>query len=114
MIFYTPNHIAISIVDLATVYCIITAVETLTAGFPIEAVEVSMTSMFSLYGVLIAVAGAATTLTRLLPFWCQIIVGYPIIEWMGAKALLKGDLQAPLSVKPLAFLTNAPFQNETS
>ena len=93
MIFYSLNFTGISLIDLATVYCIVTTVETLTAGFPVGAVEVTMTSLFSLYGVPIAVAGAATTLTRLLTFWCQIIVGYPLIEWIGAKALLKGNLQ---------------------
>lgn len=86
-------------VDLATVYCIVTTVETLTAGFPVGAVEVTMTSLFSLYGVPIAVAGAATTLTRLLTFWCQIIVGYPLVEWIGAKSLIKGNLQNPVVMK---------------
>lgn len=95
MIFYSLNFTSISIIDLATVYCIITTVETLTAGVPVGAVEVTMTSMFSLYGVPIAVAGAATTLTRLLTFWCQIIVGYPLVEWIGAKSLLTGNIQNP-------------------
>ena len=95
MIFYSLNFTAISLVDLATVYCIITTVETITAGIPVGAVEVTMISLFSLYGVPIAIAGAATTLTRLLTFWCQVIVGYPLVEWIGAKSLLKGNLQAP-------------------
>ena len=103
MIFYSLNFTGISIIDLATVYCIVTTVETLTAGFPVGAVEVTMTSLFSLYGVPIAVAGAATTLTRLLTFWCQVIVGYPLIEWVGAKALLKDGLQTPV------VLTSAPI-----
>jgi hypothetical protein len=99
MIFYSLNFTGISMVDLATVYCIVTTVETLTAGFPVGAVEVTMTSLFSLYGVPIAVAGAATTLTRLLTFWCQIIVGYPLVEWIGAKSLIKGNLQNPVVMK---------------
>ena len=95
MIFYSLNFTAISLIDLATIYCIITTVETLTAGVPVGAVEVTMINLFSVYGVPIAVAGAATTLTRLLTFWCQIIVGYPLVEWIGAKSLLKGDIQNP-------------------
>ena len=98
MIFYSLNFTSISLVDLATVYCIVTTVETLTAGFPVGAVEVTMTSLFAVYGVPIAVAAAATTLTRLLTFWCQIIVGYPLVEWIGAKSLLKG-LQIPVILK---------------
>ena len=106
MIFYALGFTSISMIDLATVYCIVTTVETLTAGFPVGAVEVTMVSLFSVYGVPIAVAGAATTLTRLLTFWCQIIVGYPLVEWMGVESLLKGKLQksvalqAPLVIDP--------------
>jgi uncharacterized protein (TIRG00374 family) len=99
MIFYSLNFTAISLVDLATVYCIITTVETITAGFPVGAVEVTMINLFSLYGVPLAVAGAATTLTRLLTFWCQILVGYPLVEWVGAKSLFKGNLENPVFVK---------------
>lgn len=99
MIFYSLNFTGISLIDLATVYCIVTTVETLTAGFPVGAVEVTMINLFSVYGVPIAVAGAATTLTRVLTFWCQILVGYPLVEWIGAKFLLKGNLQNPAIMK---------------
>ncbi|XHH09558.1 MAG: YbhN family protein [Candidatus Bathyarchaeia archaeon] len=101
MIFYSLNFTAISLLDLATVYCIITTVETVTAGFPVGAVEVTMVSMFSMYGVPLAVAGAVTTLSRLLTFWSQIIVGYPLTQWVGVKSLLKGQslLKVPM-IKP--------------
>ena len=100
MIFYSLNFTGISLIDLATVYCIITTVETITAGVPVGAVEVTMINLFTLYGVPIAVAGAVTTLTRLLTFWCQVIVGYPLVEWIGAKSLLKGSIKNPSLVKP--------------
>ena len=99
MIFYALDFTSISLIDLATVYCIVTTVETLTAGFPVGAVEVTMISLFSIYGVPIAVAGAATTLTRLLTFWCQVIVGYPLVEWAGVESLLKGKLQKPVALQ---------------
>lgn len=100
MIFYALNFTAISLVDLATVYCIFTTVETITAGIPVGAVEVTMISLFSLYGVPLAVAGAATTIARLLTFWCQVIVGYPLIEWVGAKSIINGGLKNPLLIQP--------------
>lgn len=89
MVFYALDFTVISILDLATMYCIITTVETVTAGFPVGAVEVTMVSVFSMFGVPLAVAGAVTTLSRLLTFWSQVIVGYPLVQWAGAKALLK-------------------------
>ncbi len=100
MIFYALNFTAISLVDLATVYCIITTVETITAGIPVGAVEVTMINLFALYGVPLAIAGAATTIARLLTFWCQVAVGYPLVEWLGAKSLLKGNLKNPLHIHP--------------
>jgi uncharacterized protein (TIRG00374 family) len=99
MIFYSLNFTGISLIDLATVYCIITTVETLTAGFPVGAVEVTMINLFSVYGVPIAVAGAATTISRLLTFWCQILVGYPLVEWIGAKSLIKGGIKNEVILK---------------
>ena len=96
MIFYSLNFTAISLVDLATVYCIITTVETVTAGIPVGAVEVTMVSMFSVLGVPIAIAGAATTIARLLTYWCQVLVGYPLINWVGAKFHFKSSLRQRL------------------
>jgi uncharacterized protein (TIRG00374 family) len=81
-------------------------VETVTAGFPVGAVEVTMINVFSIYGVPLAVAGAATTLSRLLTFWCQVLVGYPLVEWIGAKSLLKENMKA-------ASITQPPTINET-
>jgi glycosyltransferase 2 family protein len=99
MIFYSLNFTGISIIDLATIYCLVTTVETVTAGFPVGAVEVTMTSLFSVYGVPIAVAGAATTLTRLLTFWCQVLIGYPLVEWIGVKSLIKSNIAAGLMMR---------------
>ena len=99
MVFYSLNFTHISFIDLATIYSIITTVETVTAGFPIGAVEVTMTSLFSLYGVPIVVAAAATTLTRLLTYWCQLLVGYPLIEWVGVKSLLKSNFTSGLMMR---------------
>jgi uncharacterized protein (TIRG00374 family) len=105
MVFYSLNFTGVSILDLATIYCIVTTVETITAGFPIGAVEVTMISLFSLYGVPIVVAGAATTLTRLLTFWCQVLVGYPLVEWIGAKSLIKRNITS-------GFMMKAPILKE--
>lgn len=97
MVFYSLNFTSISIVDLALVYCIASTVETITAGFPVGAVEITMISLFSVLGVPIVIAGAATTLTRLLTFWFQIIVGYPIFHITGLKHLLKDGFSKVLA-----------------
>ena len=85
MVFYALNFTRISLLDLATVYSISSTVETLTAGFPVGAVEITMINLYSMYGVPVAVAAAATTLTRLLTFWCQVLIGYPLVNFLGMK-----------------------------
>jgi uncharacterized protein (TIRG00374 family) len=112
MVFYSLGYTHIGITDLATIYCLVTTVETVTAGFPVGAVEVTMTSLFSLYGVPIAIAAAATTLTRLLTFWCQVVVGYPLVEWVGVKSLLKSNLASGFVVKPPVILQQDLLQKE--
>ena len=93
MVFYSLNFTAISLLDLAAVYCISTTVETLTAGFPVGAVEITMINLYALYGVPVAIAVAATTLSRLITFWSQLVVGYPLIQFIGAKPLIENSIK---------------------
>lgn len=92
MIFYSLNFTAISLVNLATVYCIVTTVETITAGVSVGAVEVTMVNLFAIYGVPIVTAAAATTIVRLLTFWSQVLVGYALVNWIGVKSLFNGGM----------------------
>ncbi len=94
MVFWSLDFTAISLLDLAMVYCVSSTVETLTAGFPVGAVEITMITLYSALGVPLVVAGAATTLTRLLTFWFQIIVGYPIFQFLGLKDAMKSGLDS--------------------
>ena len=93
MIFYALGYPEISIFSLATVFSVTSTVETLTAGFPVGAVEITMVNMFSLYGVPLATAAAATTLTRLITFWCQVLIGYPLINIAGLKTSVAKSVQ---------------------
>jgi uncharacterized protein (TIRG00374 family) len=90
LVFYSLNFKGISIIDLTLIYCVTATVETVTAGFPVGAVELTLLSLYSVYGVPLVIAGAATTLTRLLTFWIQVLIGYPIIQFTGFKHVLKG------------------------
>lgn len=90
LVFYSLGFDNISIIDLTLIYCVSATVETVTAGFPVGAVEITMINLYSLYGVPLVVAGAATTLTRLLTFWIQIIIGYPIAQFTEVKHIFKG------------------------
>ena len=115
MVFYSLNFTSISIVDLAVVYCVSSTVETLTSGFPVGAVEITMINLYSALNVPLVIAGAATTLTRLLTFWCQMLVGYPILQLTGLKQVLNSGFsmktllgtQDPASIRPKKRLREA-------
>jgi uncharacterized protein (TIRG00374 family) len=92
MVFYSLGFTKIGLLDLATIYCVASTVETLTAGFPVGAVEITLINMFALYGVPVAIAVAATTLSRLLTFWCQVLIGYPLINLAGLKNYVTNGL----------------------
>jgi len=89
MVFYSLNFTSISLVEVAVVYCVASTVETLTSGFPVGAVEITMINLYSALNVPLVIAGAATTLTRLLTFWVKVLVGYPILQLTGLKQILK-------------------------
>ena len=68
MVFYSLNFTHISFLDLASIYSVITTVETVTAGFPVGAVEVTMTSLFWIIWRLLVVAASANHVNSALNF----------------------------------------------
>ncbi len=93
MVFYALNFTGISLFDLAIVYSISMTIQNMTAGFPVGAVEISMINLYSIFNVPMVVGGAATTLTRVMTFWFQILVGYPIVQRVGIKRLSGNGIQ---------------------
>ena len=94
MVFYALNFTAITLPSLAVVYFVSSTVETLTSGFPVGAVEITMINLYSALNVPMVIAGAATTMSRLLTFWCQVLVGYPLLQFTGLKQLVSGGLSS--------------------
>lgn len=94
MVFYALNFKAITLPSLAVVYFVSSTVETLTSGFPVGAVEITMINLYSALNVPIVIAGAATTLSRLLTFWCQVLIGYILLQFTELKQLVKGGLSS--------------------
>jgi uncharacterized protein (TIRG00374 family) len=94
MVFYALNFRSITLPDLAVVYFISSTVETITSGFPVGAVEITMINLYSALNVPLVIAGAATTLSRLLTFWVQVLIGYPLVQFTGLKQLVKNGLSS--------------------
>jgi uncharacterized protein (TIRG00374 family) len=94
MVFYALNFRSITLPELAIVYFISSTIETLTSGFPVGAVEITMINVYAALNVPLVIAGAATTLSRLLTFWVQIFIGFPLFQYTGLKKIVSGELSS--------------------
>ena len=88
MVFYALSFVEIPLNVLTIVYSISITIQTIPIGVPVGLVEIVISSLYTLFGIPVAIAGTATALTRIVTFWFQIIVGYGIAQWMGIKNLI--------------------------
>lgn len=70
------------------------------SSFSVGTLDILLASIFILYGLSPALSGITAALVRSVTFWSPLIIGYIIVQLVGAKKLL-----APASKKP-----NAPDQ----
>ena len=63
-------------------------IQAISAAFSVGVVEIVMATLYVSSGIPTAIGGAATAMIRIMIFWFQILVGFVIIQWIGAKKLL--------------------------
>jgi len=63
-------------------------IQGLSAAFSVGIVEITMATLYASSGIPTAIGGAATAMIRIMIFWFQILIGFIIIQWIGAKKLL--------------------------
>jgi uncharacterized protein (TIRG00374 family) len=63
-------------------------IQGISAAFSVGIVEIIMATLYVSSGIPTAIGGVATALIRIMIFWFQILVGFAIIQWIGAKKLL--------------------------
>jgi uncharacterized protein (TIRG00374 family) len=59
-----------------------------SAAFSVGIVEIIMAALYASSGIPTAIGGTATAMIRIMIFWFQILIGFIIIQWIGAKKLL--------------------------
>jgi uncharacterized protein (TIRG00374 family) len=70
------------------VYFVAGAVQDATASFSVGGLEILLTSIFIFYGIPPPESGVAAAVLRTVIFWFPLIVGYLIIQAIGARKLL--------------------------
>lgn len=93
LVFYALgfNEITKKFFEAVVVYSISVSIQSTPIALPLGLMEITMTSLYVLFGVPALISGIATLFIRFATFWFQIIVGYIITQWLGVKNLLTWD-----------------------
>lgn len=83
------------------VYFLAGAIQDASAVFSVGALEIVLTSVFMFYGFgSAAESGVTVAMLRSVTFWFPVIVGYIIIQVIGAKSVLAQRDRSPFEVEP--------------
>jgi uncharacterized protein (TIRG00374 family) len=66
-------------------------IQTLPFSLPVGPTEITMASIFRLFGIPKAISGTATTMIRIVTYWFYLLIGYIVAQWIGMKTLLNRD-----------------------
>ncbi len=70
------------------VYFLAGAIQDASAVFSVGALEIILTSVFVFYGFEAALSGVAVAMLRSVTFWFPVVVGYIIIQVIGARNMI--------------------------
>ncbi len=93
------------------VYFLAGAIQDASAVFSVGALEIVLTSVFVFYGYGAAVSGVAVALLRSVVFWFPVVVGYIIIQVVGAKNILNTRGRGNVPVEPSGGEEETPTLN---
>jgi len=81
--------IKISLSTIVIVYSIMIGIQTIPIGIPegMGLPEISMTALYTWFGVPIAMSAVATILIRVLTLGVKLFIGFIAVQWLGIKGL---------------------------
>ena len=88
LVFYALGFKGIAFGLVILVASITLYIQALSAAFSVGITEIIMATLYLSSGIPNAIGGAATAMIRIMIFWFQLLVGFVIIQWIGAKKLL--------------------------
>ncbi len=77
-----------SIAFIVVVYFLTGAIQDASAAFSVGSLEILLTNIFIFYGFSAALSGVSAAVLRSLTFWFPLLVGYVVVQVVGAKKLL--------------------------
>ena len=91
LVFYSLSSLGfgnLSIDFFVVIYFVAGAIQDATASFSVGGLEIILTNIFIFYGINPAESGVAAVVLRTVTFWFPLIMGYIIIQVIGARKLL--------------------------
>lgn len=82
-------NVKISLSSIVIVYSIMIGIQTIPIGIPegMGLPEISMTALYTWFGVPIAMSAVATILIRVLTLGVKLLIGFIAVQWLGIKGL---------------------------
>jgi uncharacterized protein (TIRG00374 family) len=91
LVFYALGYWFLPIHFFLMGFSVIVSIQGVAATLSVGILDIFMTEFLSLYNVTIGASGVAVLLARFVVFWFQIVLGYVIIQWVGARSLLSAS-----------------------
>lgn len=94
LVFFALGITAHSFAFFVVVYFVAGSLTDAAASFSVGTLDILLATIFSLYGLPRALSGITAVLLRSVTFWFPLVLGFVIVQFVGAKKLL-----APRSIK---------------
>ncbi len=91
------NHLLLDFFLLA--YFLAGAIQDATSAFSVGGLEILLTNLFIFFGIGAATSGVAAALLRSVTFWFPLLVGYIIVQVVGARNLLSPKVREKIGTQ---------------
>ena len=88
LVFFALGYFFLPVNFFLMGFALTISIQGVAAILSVGTLDIFMTKFLSLYNITIGTSGVAVLLVRLIIFWLQIILGYVIIQLVGARRLL--------------------------
>jgi glycosyltransferase 2 family protein len=117
LVFYALGFNALLLDFFLLVYFLAGAIQDATSAFSVGGLEIILTNLFIFFGISPATSGVAAAVLRSVTFWFPLVIGYIIVQVVGARSLLNPNVRRKLETEqkkeiqenptPVAAPTNA-------
>ncbi len=114
LVFYALGFNYLLIDFFILVYFLAGAVQDATSAFSVGALEILLTNLFIFFGIAPATSGVAAAVLRSVTFWFPLLVGYIIVQVVGARNLLSPKVRDKIESEQKKDIRESPLSADTS